>query len=95
MADESSHHQRRGGPSIIRHRWPKVAACSTTKTAPICNGMARVQSPLTMGMAVTMVITAARRHRPIGLGEVEPDGCEPASVVRHDNSRDRGLWRQV
>ncbi len=50
--------------SIVRHRWPNgcPASLTATKTAPICKGMARVQSPLTMGMAVTMVTTTAARR---------------------------------
>ena len=32
----------------------------------------------------------------LGRGKVESNEAgELASVVRHDNSRDRGLWRQV
>ena len=32
----------------------------------------------------------------LGLGKVESNEAgQPASVVRHDSSRDRGLWWQV
>ena len=71
---------------------------TATKTAPICKGMARVQSPLTMGMAVTMATTTASAQGigPIGLGEIElNEAGQSVLVVRHDNSRGRELWRHV
>ena len=100
MADESSNHQRRGGsqhrPPPLAERLPRFA--HRNKNGP--NMQRDGESPVTVDNGNGRHDGDDRRGPqsigPIGLGEIESDEAgKPASVVRHDNSRDRGLWRQV